>query len=82
MAVLIGEAHLADRLDAGPDGIARRHVDGPEHAHFQVGSWISHAVFVFGFVAPAVVPVTVPKLGGRWEEGAEPSGVVPHRGQR
>lgn len=42
LAVLVGEGHLADLLDAGLDGVARGHVDGSEHAHFQIGSGISH----------------------------------------
>ena len=46
MAVLVGEGHLADGLDAGLDGVALGHVNGPEHAHFQIGSGISHEALV------------------------------------
>ena len=42
MAVLVGEGHLADGLDAGLDGVALGHVNGAEHPHFQISSGISH----------------------------------------
>jgi hypothetical protein len=43
--VLVGEAHLADGLDAVADGFALGHVDGSEHAHFQINGGISHKRF-------------------------------------
>ena len=54
MTLLVGEAHLADRLDAGLNRVARSHVDGAEHAHFQIGRWISHDLLSlnFFFLAP------------------------------
>ena len=68
VAVLVGEAHLADGLDAGLDGVARRAVDGAEHPHFKVGRWISHNGFllllVFSF-GPALWPVTRRRVKGR-----------------
>ena len=51
IALLIGEGHLAHRLDAVADRIAGRHVDGPEHAHFEIRSRIFHAVFSCWFLA-------------------------------
>src|SRR5437016_13961216 len=53
MAVLVGEGHLADRLDAGLNGVARSHVDGAEHAHFQIGRWISHDLLSLNFLSLA-----------------------------
>src|SRR5437899_8843686 len=54
MTLLVGEGHLADRFDAGLNGVARSHVDGAEHAHFQIGRWISHDLLSlnFFFLAP------------------------------
>ena len=40
--ILVGEGHLADRFDAGLDGVALGHVNGSEHPHFQIGNGISH----------------------------------------
>ena len=45
VAVLVGEGHLADGLDAGLDGVALGHVNGAEHPHFQIGSGISHELY-------------------------------------
>ena len=45
-ALLVGEEHLADGFDAGADGVAFGHVDGAEHAHFEVRSWIFHQWFL------------------------------------
>ena len=42
VALLVGEGHLADGPDAGLDGVALGHVNGAEHAHFEIGSGISH----------------------------------------
>ena len=42
VAVLVGEGHLADRLDAFALAVALGHVDGAEHAHLQVRGWIAH----------------------------------------
>ena len=42
VAVLVGEGHLADGFDAGGDGMARGHVNGTEHPHFQISSGIAH----------------------------------------
>jgi hypothetical protein len=42
LAVLVGESHLADRLDAVADGFALGHVDGSEHPHFQISGGMAH----------------------------------------
>ena len=42
LALLIGEGHLTDGLDAGSNRFALGHVNGSEHAHFQIGGGISH----------------------------------------
>jgi len=49
ITLLVGEGHLTDRLDAGLNGVARSHVDGAEHAHFQIGRWISHDLLSLNF---------------------------------
>jgi hypothetical protein len=48
MALLVGEGHLTDGPDPGLDGVALGHVNGPEHAHFQIGSGISHELWFLG----------------------------------
>lgn len=50
-AFLIGESHLADGLQARLDGLAWGHVNGSEHAHFQISGGIFHWVLCFGFAA-------------------------------
>jgi len=50
MALLIGKGLVADGLDAGLDGMALGHVDGAQHAHFQIRSWISHLCLVAFFL--------------------------------
>lgn len=83
MTVLIGEGHFTDRLDAGLNGVARGHVDGSEHAHFQIGSGISHE-WVFGLPVPAHGPMTEwglftpPKLPEGGAGAAEYCRVVAH----
>jgi hypothetical protein len=42
LAILVGERHLADRLDARPFGFALGHVHSAQHSHFQISSGISH----------------------------------------
>ena len=44
MAILVGEGHLADGLNALSLGVALGHVHGAEHAHFQINGGISHEV--------------------------------------
>ena len=51
MTLLVAEAHLADGFDAGLNGVARSHVDGAEHAHFQIRRRISHDLLSLNFFA-------------------------------
>lgn len=60
VAVLIGAGHLADSLDAFADGIARSHVDGAEHPHFQINSGIAHESFFLWLIfSPAQSRIVV-----------------------
>ena len=83
MALLISERHLADSFDAGLDGVALGHVDGAQHAHFQIRSWISHLCLVAFFsAAPGVSAprrqflLTLASLRRHGPGGAVPCGVV------
>lgn len=42
VAVLVSKGHLADGFDPGMNGVAWRHVDGAQDAHFQIDGGISH----------------------------------------
>ena len=58
LAVLVGEGHLADGPDTGLDGVALGHVNGPEHAHFEIEqSDFASVLFLVWFGRrPALMP--------------------------
>lgn len=85
VALLVGEGHLADGLDAIADAVALGHVDGAQHAHFQVRSRIFHDA-LFGLSGPppgafcseraGSFSVTVARLRRGGRGGGVPSRVV------
>jgi len=81
MAVLVGKGHPADSLDAAADGFALGHVNGPEHAHFQIGGGISHELYFVG-LAPAIRSKRPPAAMFRsrrrryWMESGDGDGIV------
>ena len=62
--LLVREGHLTDGLEAVADGFALGHVNGPEHAQFQINGGISHVLLdgVGVWIHAATLP----------EAGAEP----------
>src|ERR1051326_335531 len=80
LSVLVGEAHLADGLDAGLNGLAWGAVDGPQHPHLEIGGGITHrcgsSLSVSFFADTGTWPVRRSRLVRGASGGASPCGVV------